>query len=116
MQNFHLAVTGAQRIYGKEGVALDHLVKLGNRGGIGSNRGSFLGYLIDGHHHIDRPATVTTDAGLGGFFASFFARRRLCSRLGSSLFGRCLSGFLFCRLNLVVLGHQCPPRYASTTR
>ena len=102
MQNFHLAVTGAQRIDGKEGFALDHLVKLGNRGGIGSNRGSFLGYLIDGHHHIDRPATIATDAGLSGFFAS--------------LFRGCLGGFLFCRLNLVVLGHQCPPRYASTTR
>ena len=80
MQNFHLAVTGAQQINGKKSFALDHLVELGNSRGIGSNRGGFLGHLIDGHHHVDRPATIATDAGLGGF-ASFFARCRLTAVL-----------------------------------
>ena len=80
MQDFHLAVAGPQIVDRQKRTVISQRIQFRYLGSIGSDRGGFLGHLIDRHHHFDGTAAIAADTLLGGAFlagafftADFFA-------------------------------------------
>ena len=62
MQDFHLSVAGAQIVDRQKRTAISQRIQFRYLGSIGSDRGGFLGHLIDRHHHFDGTAAIAADA------------------------------------------------------